>query len=170
MTNPSQNQNQQGDASQNGGVLKSVLFGRGVFGNSIANVTGEVDGAPKRGERIMAAWAAVRKAYAPKKVLVRETFEEAVARQGLTDERLAIQAQSLRNASRGAYLCAGLMFLILLYSAATSDSVLRVMAVAVLFFFCMVQGWIRAFRHWQIRNRKLGGLRDFTQKAEDWIV
>lgn len=169
MTTPSQNQNQP-DATKEGGILKSVLFGRGAFSNSLANVTGEVDGAPKRGERIRAAWLAVRKAYAPKRVPVRETFEEAVARQNLTDERLATQALSLKNASRGAYLCAGLMLLILLYSATTSDSVLRVMAVAVLFFFCMVQGWIRAFRFWQIKNRKLGGLREFTQRAEEWIV
>lgn len=152
------------------GLLKSLLLGRGLSANSLANVTGRLEGAPRPGERIVEAWSAVRKLYAPKKTHRQETFEEAVERLQLSKERLAEQAVSIRNASRGAYACAVLMLLILIYSSMTSAGTLRVLAVGVLFFFCMVQGWIRAFRVWQIRQRRLGGIDDFFRQAENWIV
>lgn len=154
-------------AGQMGG-MGDFIRGRGVWSLDRATVTGDYAGRKPRGQMLKDAWASVKKAYAPR-IARKETFEEAVSRLGLTAEALERQEQSILWSGRLAYAVAALTLLPLIYAAAHGE-ILRVIATAILIFFCALQGWIRAMRVWQIRTRHLGSAGEFFAAAEKWIV
>lgn len=171
QNSPKQHAGRQHDASSDAkgrSALGDFILGRGIWKFNRSNLMGDYADRAPQGQMFKDAWASVKKAYAPRSAR-KETFEEAVARLGLTAEALERQEKSILWSGRLAYAVAAATLLPLIYAAAHGE-VLRVISTAVLFFFCALQGWIRAMRVWQIRNRRLGSAGEFFAAADQWIV
>lgn len=100
-----------------------------------------------------------------------ETFEEAAARQHLGTGDLIEAARRQRLTALFFYGAAGLAAFSAVYSLLLGGSnYARMIGLfsfgpAVLLF---VIGWKSAFRHWQIRQRKLGGYEQFRSNPSLW--
>lgn len=146
--------------------LRSLIFNRSSWKNTPENMLGR--GFIQRGSLLRQNADNLKKVVA-KKEYRKETFEEAVARKSLTEPQLLAQRGALIISSRISYAFALIAILCVGYFTLYGH-IASVIASCVLFTFCVVGGWIRAFRAWQIETRKLAKLSDFTQAPESWIV
>lgn len=102
----------------------------------------------------------------------RETFEEAVARLGLTRTDLLERAGQLRQR---AFLFYGIGLVILAYAIWTvltaEDGIGSFSALAALIISTspLSMGFSAAFRHWQIRRGALGGFPEFVRNPGLWF-
>jgi hypothetical protein len=98
-----------------------------------------------------------------------ETFEEAVARQGLTEEFLYGQMQRHKWIHLGLYLVAGFL---LVYAFWMFMNTSGFMAISVLIaaLAVAVNGYIHGFRAWQIENRNLVRLQDALRIPGTYLV
>lgn len=99
----------------------------------------------------------------------KETFDEAVQRQGLTNEDLLVVTGQLRFKSRLLYLSSILVILLGFYYAMNGS------ALAVLSSFCISIMFIcyavpNAMRFWQIKNKSLCSFKVWMRNPENWFV
>jgi hypothetical protein len=98
-----------------------------------------------------------------------ETFEEAVARQGLTEEFLYGQMQRHKWVHLGLYLVAGALLVYAFWMFLNSSAFMAV-GVLVASFAVAVNGYIHGFRAWQIENRNLIRLQDALRIPGTYLV
>lgn len=138
----------------------------GAWKNTPANLSGRT--AVERGAVLRASLETFRAVYG-KKTYLKETFEEAVERKELEQSDLDAQRGALIISSRMAYAFAALIFATCVYYT-LFGSIFSVISAGAACCFCVVGGWLRAYRAWQIEIRRFGHLREFMGKPESWIV
>ncbi|WP_137921282.1 hypothetical protein [Hydrogenophaga sp. 2FB] len=103
---------------------------------------------------------------APKRV---ETFDAAVARQGLTEEFLSSQLEKLKNLHVAMYVIGAFVLVYAVWLAITSSllfgGVSAFWAVGI-----FVRGYLYGFRAWQIQNRDLIRLQDGIRIRGTYLV
>lgn len=109
---------------------------------------------------------AIKLKIAPTRV---ETFEAAVARQGLTEEFLHSQLQRHKWAHLCLYLAAAAMF-VYAFKVALQGSVILFIGVFAAAFATAVNGYIHGFRAWQIEKRNLIRLQDALRIPGTYLV
>lgn len=103
---------------------------------------------------------------APKRV---ETFEAAVARQGLTEEFLSSQLERLKNLHVAMYVL-GALVLVYAVWLAVSASLLFGGVSAFWAAGMFIRGYLYGFRAWQIQNRDLIRLQDAVRIRSTYLV
>ncbi|MBV6632110.1 MAG: hypothetical protein KI792_03645 [Alphaproteobacteria bacterium] len=100
-----------------------------------------------------------------------ETFEEAINRQNLGPDDLYSAYQRQRGGAILFLVIAALAALYLIYLLITAASTVDV-AIAVLglgpLSVLLTASFRSSFRAWQIRNRRLGGLKEFQNSRDQW--
>lgn len=147
-------------------TFKQLIFNRAAWRNSPKNLLG--DSAIPRGALIKASLADLKAVYA-KKQYRKETFQAAVLRKRLTESDLSKTLGSLIVSSRMAYAFAVIGLLATGYQSVYGTP-FSSLAGAVVVLFCILNGWIRAYRAWQIVNRRFGSLQEFLSASDSWIV
>ncbi len=147
-------------------TMRSWIFSRKAWRNSAENMIG--GSSIKRGELLKANLDALNEVMRTKEVR-KETFEEAVARKELTPDQLQLQRGTLVVSSRMSYAFGFVMLLAVCYFSFLGQ-IPSILASAAGFCFCIVGGWIRAYRAWQIELRRFAPLSEFTHNPEAWIV
>lgn len=102
----------------------------------------------------------------PKRV---ERFEDAVARQGLTDAFLAEQLERLKNLQVVMYCLGGFILLYAIWLA-LGGSLLYGAVTAFWAFGIAVRGYLYAYRAWQIQHRDLIRLQDAIRIKSTYLV
>tara|TARA_B100001105_G_scaffold100778_4_gene80733 strand:+ start:124 stop:657 length:534 start_codon:yes stop_codon:yes gene_type:complete len=98
-----------------------------------------------------------------------ETFEEAIARQGLSEEFLYSQMQRHKWVHLGLYLVAGAL-LVHAFWMFLNSSAFMALGVLIASFAVAVNGYIHGFRAWQIENRNLIRLQDALRIPGTYLV
>lgn len=146
--------------------VRAWIFSRKAWRNTPSNMMGSTG--IKRGALLKANLDAFNDVVKTKETR-KETFQEAVSRKQLSGDQLQLQRGSLVVSSRMSYSFGLFMLLVVCYFSLFGQ-IPSVLASAAGFCFCIVGGWIRAYRAWQIELQRFAPLSEFTHHPEAWIV
>lgn len=121
-----------------------------------------------KGTVVKTAWQQLREAWAIRPVQRTETFENAVARLGLSEAELAQRRRQFVFGARSCYLT-GLAILALTAYHAYFGNVAGGIGGLAVFLVCIYAGFLRAFRAWQIELQRLARFQEFLATPEAWL-
>ena len=115
-------------------------------------------------------FAAYRTALKPNQnAVIKESFDESMARLGTTEESLVVSFRSLRLSHWVLYVVSAALCLYFFYLA-MNGQVLVGLSVLCASVGAAVNGYISGFRAWQIRNRRLISLQRAIRIADTYLV
>lgn len=136
--------------------------------NSPSNILAPGTGR-KHGQTVSEAIGAVKGVWripSPTEVR-RETFEQAIERLNLTESQLRIRHRQFVISSRVSYTCGAIG---VLASVVMLSGALAMLAGTAFSVAMIIHGWLRAFRAWQISERKLHRLEAYAKRPEAWFA
>lgn len=114
-------------------------------------------------------FAAYRTALKPHQNVIKESFDESMARLGTTEESLAVSFRSLRLSHWVLYVVSAALCLYFFYLA-MNGQILVGLSVLCASVGAAINGYISGFRAWQIRNRRLISLQRAIRIGDTYLV
>jgi hypothetical protein len=108
-----------------------------------------------------------------KKDLIAETFEDAIERFNINNEDVDVflsnKYNNLRSTAYICYLFSFIIFILSIYNTFFSSFSIFVIINYLLLVYFFLMGFSNAFRCYQIKNKKLGMLKEFSLKIKHWF-
>lgn len=124
----------------------------------------------EKGSIVSTSWQRMRSAWKLKRPeeCRRETFEDAIARLGLSKNDIVMTENSLK---KECFVLYAMSFAILCFSAfhALNGNLSGGLAGILFAFASATAAFLRAFRVWQIRNKRFGKLDEFARHVDAWL-